>query len=308
MNFYSSPDYLEAVAEVYFGAKDTRVEDVRIGDEVLRLLVVDRQKVITSLPFLDYHEPLRKSEIHESAYEYSHAKFVVRRIIELSRPGSDSFEEFEIAPYVDWTKFATYADYRAFILNRQRGLIRENERRLRRLTDDFGGLEFNMNDTGDDVLELSRQWKSRQLRETGREDYFSDAKNLEFFESLRRRGLLVSSTLRVSGRLVSSWIGFIYDGVWSGWVFAFDAEFRKYSVGHQLLSFMLQKSYELRHKEFDFSIGGESYKFLYATHGRLLGPIGRVPLTDRLVQLAKHETKRRNPRLFEMARNLKRAL
>ena len=308
MNFYSSPEYLGLVAEVYFNRRDARIEDVRIGDEVLRLLVIDHQKVITSAPFLDYHEPLRKSEIREGVYKYSHAKFVVRRIIELSKPGSGSFEDFEVAPFVDWTKFSTYDDYRAFILNRQRGLIRENERRQRRLADDFGGLEFNMNDTGDDVLELSRQWKSQQLRETGQEDYFSDEKNLEFFESLRRKGLLLSSTLRVSGRLISSWIGFVYDGVWSGWVFAFDPEFRKYSVGHQLLSFMLQKSYELKHREFDFSVGGESYKLLYATHGRLLGSIGRVPLTDRLVHLAKHEIKRRNPRLFEMARSLKRAL
>ena len=308
MNFYSSPEYLEVVAEVYFCGRDARVEDVKIGDEVLRLLVIDRQKVITSIPFLDYHEPLRESEIHESAYRYSYAKFVVRRIIELSKLGSDGLGDFEAAPFVDWTKFSTYDDYKELILSRQRGLIRENERRRRRLIDDFGSLEFNVNDTADDVMELTRRWKSRQLQETGQPDYFADPRNVAFFESLRRRGLLLSSTLRVSDHLVSSWLGFVFNGVWSGWVFTFDPEFRKYSVGHQLLSSMLQKGFELKHREFDFSIGAENYKLLYATHERLLGPIGRVPLTDRLAHWAKYEIKTRHPKLFEMARSLKRAL
>jgi len=308
MNFYSSPEYLEVVADVYFGGRNARVEDVRIGDETLRLLVVDGGKVVTSVPFLDYHEPLARSEVCEIAYRHSHAKFVVRDVIELVKPDSNDLDLNDVAPFVDWTRFATYEEYREFILGRQRGLIRENERRRRRLISDFGELEFTMNDVADDVMELSRRWKSRQLQETGQPDYFADPRSLAFFESLRQRGLLLSSTLRVSGRLVSSWLGFVHEGVWSGWVFTYDPKLRKYSVGHQLLSSMLQKSFELKHREFDFSVGGESYKFLYATHGRLLGSVGRAPIADRVLAAAKYEARRRNPRLFEIARNFKRAL
>jgi hypothetical protein len=308
MNFYASPQYLDVVAEVYFSGRHTSVEDIRVGEEVLRMLVVDRERVVTSVPFLDYHEPLKKPEFREVTREFSHAKTVVRRTIELSKWESNAFEEFELAPYIDWTKFPTYEDYKTLILGRQRGLIRENERRGRRLADNFGDIEFKMDDREEDVFEFARKWKSQQLRETGQKNYFADPKNVAYFTLLRERGLLTSSTLRASGRLLSVWLGFVYDGAWSGWIFTYDQELRKYSAGHQLLNAMLEKSYELEHREFDFSVGGESYKFLYATHARVLGPIGRLPLGDRLLARARHEAKKRNPKLFEMARAIKRAL
>jgi len=275
---------------------------------VLRLLVVDRERVITSIPFLDYHEPLKQSEICEVTRKISNAKFVVRDTVEFAKQEANAFEGFDLAPYIDWSKFPTYDDYKAFILTRQKGLIRENERRGRRLVDNFGDLIFNVHDNNDDVFELARKWKSQQLRETRQKDCFDDPKNIAYFTLLRQRGLLTSSTLRAAGRLLSVWLGFMYEGTWSGWIFTYDPELRKYSVGHQLLNAMLRKSYELKHREFDFSIGAESYKFLYATHGRLLGPIGRLPLADRVVALVKYEVRRRNPKVFEMARALKGAL
>jgi hypothetical protein len=306
MNFYSSPEYLATVAEVYFGGRHTSIEDVRIGDAVLRLLVVDRDRVITSVPFLDYHDPLAGAEIREVTRIFSHSKFVVRRRVELSEEGSSAFDGVEVAPYVCWKTFPTYHDYKTFILSRQRGLIRENERRGRRLAEIFGALEFAMDDDGDDVFELARRWKSQQLRETGQRDYFADATNVAFFLSLREKGLLVSSTLRAGGRLLAVWLGFVYDRRWSGWIFTYDSDVRKYSPGHQLLSAMLERSYELKHREFDFSIGGENYKFLYATHARVLGPVGRLPLRDRILTCVKREAKKRSPRLFEIARSVRR--
>jgi CelD/BcsL family acetyltransferase involved in cellulose biosynthesis len=307
MNFYASPEYLAVVAEVYFSGRQTDVEDVRIGDEVLRLLVVDRERVITSMPFLDYHEPLCKSEIRDVTRISSRAKFVSRRTIELAEWESNASDGVELAPYIDWTKFPTYDDYKTFILSRQRGLIRENERRGRRLADKFGDLEFTMNDERDDVFEFGRRWKSEQLRETGQRDYFADPKNVAFFAAVRKKGLLVSSTLRAGGRLISVWLGFVHDGVWSGWVFTYDPEFRKYSAGHQLLNAMLEKSYELNHREFDFSIGGESYKSLYATHGRLLETVGQLTLRDRVLKRLKSEAKK-NSKFLEAARAVRRAL
>lgn len=104
------------------------------------------------------------------------------------------------------------------------------------------------------------------------------------------------------------WLGFIHDRVWSGWVFAYDPEFAKYSVGHRLLGSMLEESHRRGHREFDFSTGAEAYKMPYATHGRLIGPVGRAPLRQRIVARAKDEAKARTPDLFERARAIKRAL
>ena len=305
MNFYASAEYLNVASEVYFRGRQIRIEDVRIGDDVLRLLVVDGKDVVTSLPFLDYHEPLDQNQGDQAGRKHGYAHFVARKRAELAKVDLNAFEDRELAPTVDWTKFARYDDYKAFILSRQRGLIRENERRGRRLADVFGTLQFNMNDEGEDVFEFARKWKSQQLCATGQEDYFADPRNLEYFSVLRQKGLLVSSTLRGDGRLLSVWLGYIHDGVWSGWIFTYDAEFRKYSVGHQLLIAMLQRSYELGHREFDFSIGKEDYKMLYATDVRVLTSIGAIPLSERIVARAKKEVKERHPKLFEMARNLR---
>ena len=140
-----------------------------------------------------------------------------------------------------------------------------------------------MNDTQKDVFELARKWKSAHLLRTGGKDYFADQRNVEFFHALRERNLLISSTLRASGRLLSAWLGFIYQGSWSGWVFAYDPDphLRKYSVGRQLLHEMLEESYRRGHREFDFSRSAHDYKTLYATRVRLLGTEGRPPLRVR---------------------------
>ena len=165
-----------------------------------------------------------------------------------------------------------------------------------------------MNDSQDDVLVCARKWKSQQLRETRHDDYFSTPETMEFLETLRDRNLLVSSTLRAAGRLFSVWIGFVHDGRWSGWIFTYDPAFRKYSAGHQLLSCMLEESYRRGHREFDFSDGSHDYKMMYATHCRLLGEIGRPPLSRSIVTFAKDALRHRSPALLQTIQGLKRTM
>ena len=209
---------------------------------------------------------------------------------------------------MDWSQFGSFDEYKALLVTRQKGMVRERERRRRRLVEQLGEVTFAMNDNADDVLEFARAWKSRQLRETGHSDFFADPRALLFLTRLRDKGLLTSSSLRARGRLLSVWIGFVHDGVWSGWVFAYDPELRKYSVGHELLNAMLEESFRLGHREFDFSTGAEDYKLLYATHGRILGPIGRAPLKKRLLVQAKRIVRNQAPGLFVAARALHKSL
>lgn len=308
MNFYASPEYLEVLAEVYFSGHRTRVVDVRIGKDVLRLLEVDDSRVITSAQFLDYHEPLNDADIRTPIRSYGYAESVSRSVIELAQWDPVAFPGLDLAPYVDWSAFPTWNDYQAHIVTRQRGIVRDRERRGRRLAEKVGELVFSMDDAQDDVVELALQWKSRQLRETGQRDYAADPKTVEYLKLLRQKGLITSSTLRASGRLLSAWIGFVHDRVWSGWIFTYDPALAKYSVGHQLLSAMLEESHRLKHLQFDFSIGAESYKMLYATHGRLLGPIGRPPVMRQIYASVMRVALQRTPSLLEHARTLKRAI
>lgn len=305
MNFYASREFLDVLAEVYFAGREARAADVRVGDEVLRLLEVDRKRLFTNAVFLDYHEPLRRDEICAPTREHDFVECVSRAVVEIGPDGFGDQRGHQLAPFVDWSLFPTFDDYQAFLMTRHRRLVRERERRGRRLTDKVGELEFRMNDPQDDVLELARRWKSCQLRETGLRDIFSDPKTNEYLALIRQRGLMTASTLRASGRLLAVWIGFIYDGTWSGWIFAYDRELAKYSPGHQLLSAMLEESHRLGHRAFDFSTGAEDYKMLYASHSRLLGPLGRPPVRRRVVACAKEQAKRHAPQLVASARAVK---
>lgn len=310
-NFYASPEYLSLVADAFFAGRKTSVEDVRIADHVLRMLVVDGKQVVTEVPFLDYHEPLTGDAAQHATRTAPFARWVSQGVITAKEWSAEAFPDREAAPYVDWTSFPTFKDYLAHVMTQRKGLMKEQERRRRRLADDFGELTFQTDDKGEDVLELARAWKSQQLRDTGANDWFSVPANVEFLKLAAQRGAMISSTLRAGGRLLSVWMGFIHDGVWSGWVFAFDHDpkLKKYSVGQQLLRSMLEESHARGHRQFDFSIGGEDYKWMYATHARLLGSIGTAPLRERTVKTVKQTAKRalaKNPELLAFVQRLRR--
>jgi len=307
MNFYASRDFLDAAAEVHFKGRQTAIEDVAIGTEVLRLLVVDGRPV-TSLQFLDVHQPLAGDEIASPSRKARYARHVVRGVVNCSDDKADAGPCHVLAPFVDWSGFVRFEDYKRWLLSRHKSLVKDRERRGRSLAANHGALTFTVDDTAEDVLPLAQRWKREQLRATGHSDYFATPHAVEFFAALRARGVLVTSTLRTGGRLAAVWIGFIFDNVWSGWVFTYDPAFKKYSAGHQLLSFMLEESFRRGHREFDFSEGGEDYKLLYATHARVLGDIGRPPLARSLKMFAKVALHRRNPKLLQAARGLLHAL
>jgi CelD/BcsL family acetyltransferase involved in cellulose biosynthesis len=263
---------------------------------------------VTQIQFLDYHQPLADAEIQGPVRQGRYAGDVVRGEMICDTGNPIALPYCEPAPYIDWSEFAGFEEYKTLLLERRKGMVRDRERRRRALAADYGELCFAMNDPGDDVFACARLWKSRQLRETGHDDYFAKPETMEFLAALRERKRLVSSTLRAGGRLVSLWIGFVHEGCWSGWIFAYDPEFRKYSAGHQLLFCMLEESCRRGHREFDFSIGGEDYKMIYATRARLLGPIGKPPLDQALADAAKNVLRRRSPVLFQAAKRLKRKI
>jgi CelD/BcsL family acetyltransferase involved in cellulose biosynthesis len=312
MNLFSSPEFLGAVADTYHKGRGATVEDVRVGGEVLRLLVLDREKVVTKTRFLDYHVPVTGERLPDTSRKAAAAPYVVRGVVDQAEWESDLHGEFVPAPYVDWSLFPTFEDYRKFIKQRRRDSVRKLERLRRRMTEKFGELQFSANDERGDVLEFARRWKGQQLRASGEHDFFADPRTLEFFELLRARGILAASTLRAAdGQLLSVWLGAIHANVWSGWIFTYDQtpEIAYFSPGHQLVQSMLEESHRLGHREFDFSIGSSEYKWMYATHVRLLGWLGQPPLVQAMLERARRQAKKyvsSRPRLRRVARSVKR--
>jgi hypothetical protein len=303
MNFFASNGFLEATAAVYFPDHPGAIENVRIGEDVLRLLVIDGKKIITRLLFLDYHAPLAPDEIAGEVRLGHFADRVSRSVIDI-----DDRNGRELAPFVDWSRFSGFDHYYDRLLHRHHGLMRDRERRGRALVSRFGNLTFTLDDRAEDVAALVPVWKGSQLRSNGLPDFFTDPRTMAFFNYLRRRGHLTTSTLRAGGRLVSAWIGFIHQGTWSGWIFTYDPALKKYSPGHQLLIRMLQASYETGHGEFDFSIGAQDYKLQYASHGRVLASIGSPSLACAAKMAVRNTLLQHGPGLFAAALRSKWAL
>lgn len=310
MNFYASPGYLETAAEVYFPGRQVAAEDVSVGDEMLRLLVVEGRRVITSLEFLDYHEPLPGPHATGSARVSRYVPSVARGLIEAAEWELHRGPGVEPAPFVDWGRFASFEDYKHFLRSKSKRLLKDQERRRRRLAETLGPLAFAVDDRSPDVLELAAQWKWQQLHDTGARNYLAEPNNLAFLRALQARDLLTSSTLRADGRLLAVWLGFMHEGVWSGWIFTYDhaPELKSFSLGHQLLHSMLEESHRRGHREFDFSIGDEDYKWFYATDARVIAPLGTAPLRQRLLSSSKAAARRAlslSPELLEALRRLK---
>lgn len=279
MNFYASSDYLQVVADVYFEGRSTRIGCVKVGGEILRVLIVDDHDVVTEVPFLDYHVPLHAGQAGLVERKPAFAPWVAQGVVTHAGWAAIAREGLEPAPFVDWSGFDSYDRYLAMLRSDHKDRLAEHGRLRRRLAEKFGALEFCFDDERPDVLDLAIRWKRRQFEETGADDIFVDLRNLRFFDVLRERNLLVASTLRASGRLLAVSLGFVHEGAWSGWILAYDhdPDLNHYSLGNQLLQAMLRHGFESGHREFDFSIGGHAYKWLYATHARVLGPLGRPP-------------------------------
>ena len=310
VNIYTDPGYLDALAEVYFDGRDCQVRDHVVGGAVYRLLVVEGVGPVTRQTFLDLHEPLGAAA--RGARGLARLPRLAGTALDAmtleacrQRPG---WEDALGAPTILWSGFAAWSDYLQLL--RTRKVAAEDQRRGRRLRDLLGELEFRVDDRAADVLPTCYAWKSARDLELGRPDLFATDANRRFFPALRARGLLRASTLRASpqagGGLLAVWLGAVYRGRWSGWIFSFnpDPAYAKFSPGRQLLYPMLEESHRSGHAEFDFSIGMEAYKLHFATHVRPIGLAGAPPPAERLA-VAMRDCLRHSPWCYRQARALR---
>lgn len=314
-NIYTAPEFLEVLGRVYFPGGQCRAEDHVVGRQVFRLLTVDGRPV-TDQTFVDFHEAL--GGVRQLS---ARDRRGLRRLPRLPRlhnacQGLVEVEAFKAdpdaaqamgAPATLWAGFAAWDDYLALLKSRR--FVAEDQRRRRRLEQLHGALEFRADDRAADVLATAFAWKSARDCEAERPDLFAVDENRAFFQQLRAAGLLRASTLRVGGRLLALWLGSVYGGRWSGWVFAFnpDPALSRFSPGRQLLYPMLEESHRAGHREFDFSIGLEPYKLNFATHVRPLGLAGALAPRERLAAAVKGLLGRR-PGALDRARALAQAL
>jgi len=311
MNLFSSDVYLATVADIYFPGRERAFEIFRTGGKDFRLLVIGRNQVINSWPFLDFVEPLDVAPtvpVQELAYI---PNAVIETVPADRRSPGAGRVGVEPAPFILWNQFSDWEAFEALVATRRKNLKRESLRKHRGLENTLGSVSVVLSDDRREVFEQCIRWKSAQYLRTGLRDMFANRDNVRFFEELHRKQVLVVSSIAAGDRLLAVHFGALVDQTFYSWVAAYDPEQSTYSPGALLLEALLAESWKRKDSEFNFLIGDQEYKWFYATHNRVIGPIGKLPVSIRLARAAKRPIRRalsKNPRLLLLARKVMRRL
>jgi len=308
-NLFTTDAFLETAGELFHPGRTHSIEVCRAGGLLLRLLVLDDEEVMERAPFYDFPQPLagpHQGPLRELAH--FPRTVVATTTVEARVPEAKGYQP---APYIDWTRFPAWTDFTALVGARIGNLFPDSRRKRKKLARDLGELRFVFDDERPHVFDACLRWKSAQYVASGLPDLFAVRQNVELFHRLRARRAVVVSSLSAGDTLVAVHLGGLADNRHYWWVPAYDVAYAKYSPGRLLLEDILQASHALGHAEFDFLIGDEAYKFHYATHNRVIGPVGVPPLKAQLLAEAKTRAKRvleRSPRALALARQLKKRL
>lgn len=307
MNIFSTSLFLETAGSLFYPRRKRSIELFELEGRVLRLLVLDGRTVVRTMPFYDYPQPL------ESGVGLKPLAYFPRTVVETTS-AADHVKEppgFQPSPYIDWSTVGDWASYEKFVAAKATTKANDSNRQKRRIERDVGPLSFVFDDQRSEVFDAVVRWKSSQYLSTGVGDMFAKPENIELFRELQKKKAVVVSSLSAGPTLLAAHFGSLTDGRMTWWVPAYDPAFSKFSPGRLMLENLIQHSHDAKHLEFDFLIGDEGYKFNFATHNRVIGPVGTPALRERIVTRAKAEAKaliKRSPRAYELAKEIKKRL
>jgi len=309
MHWYATDGYLTTLADVHFPGRPFRIGLFAAGGRTFRLLAVEGRPPIVEWDFLDFCHPV-SDEPDPSARPIA---FVPRAALSAAEIGGtpEIAPGSEPAPFIRWERFPDWKAFEAHYASRRSSLLRDARQKRRNLEKDLGPVQFVWDDHRPEVFERCVAWKSAQYDRTGVVDLFRKPESARFFQALHARGLLVVSSMSAGDVLLSVHFGGLADGRMYSWIASYDPQYARYSAGRLLLEDMLRESQAHGHEEWDFGIGDMDYKWHYATHNRVIGPVGRLPLARVVGNAAREGMKRalgRYPALFDGARRLRKRI
>lgn len=311
MNIFTTDAFLDTAGALFFPQRTRRIEVCQLEGRRVRLLVLDDEEVVGRMPFYDFPQPMSDAGGPVDR-EITYLPRTVLRTVPLSggaytpEPGG-----LQPSPYIDWKLLPDWAAYEARWKASPLPRTHDGARQRRRLERELGPVTFQLDDPRPEVFEACVKWKSSQYVATGLTDMFADPRNVDLFRRLREHGVLLVSSLSAGDTLLAVHFGSTHDQRLGWWVPTYDPKFSKFSPGRLLLEELMRASYERGDLEFDFLIGDEQYKFLYATHNRVIGPVGTPPLSEVLMKKARAQAKallEKSPKAMEFARSLQKRL
>ena len=249
--------------------------------------IIAGDKPVTSRVWLDYLEP-GDIEAHQTV------RYLPRVVLtkvdaqlwqdELATVAAANGDQ--AAPLIDFTAFATQTDLETMIRQRNGRQTKTLERLHRKTERELGPVRYQPVDPDPTAFDDLITWKRLHYARTGVGDPFAVRENIELFRSLYRAGVLEIASLRAGNRLLAAIALVTLQGRTYYWMPSYDTEVAVLSPGNALLNWLIFHSYERGDHEFDFMLGNEGSKFHYATHVRVIGAVGSVPVARRIRRLA----------------------
>jgi CelD/BcsL family acetyltransferase involved in cellulose biosynthesis len=316
-NVFSSPAYLACVADAFYPGRAYEVADFGVEGRTYRLLRVESGRwplppeVVPKAPFMDFLEPTDSAKSTARRSLRYLPKVSLGRVTSAEWHAKPAAEKAGLlsSPLIDFTLFPTWDAFVQFSRATAHPGFRSQRARQQKKLHEKHGLVFRWHDDDRAALETITRWKSAQYEESGFIDLFQSGALLKHFQLLLERGQLTLTTMRLGGTLVAGHAGMVHEGRFYYWLPAYDKDWVKEGIGSMLTEWMIRESYERKLTEFDFLIGNEAYKWGYATHTRMIGPLGDEPLTLRVwrpVRARLMEEVRKHDHVYKELQALKR--
>ena len=177
----------------------------------------------------------------------------------------------------DWSQIGHIMDLRdgtdayfAALLKRDRVLVRDTERRLRKAEARFGALRFTRTEcVSSDMIAAVVEQKRQQYHRTQADDVLATDENVRLLAALNDTPApdcrLVLSRLEAGNRVLAQHLGLQYNDVLSHWFPVYDPEAHNVSPGRLLLWHMVLHAAKDGTRIIDFGQGDAVYKREFAT-------------------------------------------
>jgi Acetyltransferase (GNAT) domain len=287
---YSQQDFLESFGAAYFPGVTAQLKVVHCEDSVYSLPYFDG-RAITKWAFVDFYEPNLEVVGHSPSLRVP----FIARVAKIVDPAVKDQAAFDAkyprlswpAPFICWKDFLTFEEFKLQVITRRSNHWKDLERVKRKIISESREMRFVENDPNPMALQKLIEWKSLRYQSTGAFDLFANPQHKKFFDEMSKKSIFRMSTLYFGETLVAVHAGALVAGRRYYWMPAHDPELNAHSPGKVLLNQMLEFSYDSGDVEFDFMIGGEEYKWLYANTCRVVTEAGVPPIKIRLRRFIK---------------------
>jgi CelD/BcsL family acetyltransferase involved in cellulose biosynthesis len=197
-------------------------------------------------------------------------------------------EQTAFAPYVRGTSLSYAVEqpegYEAYAAGRRAagsGVIKDLDKRRRKVEREVGPVRFTAHEGCSDALDQLLAWKRRQYRATGQTDIFATQWTLDLLCGLFKSqsegfggGLF---TLHIGDRLAAAQFNLLGRRTIHAWIIAHDEAFERYSPGLLLFQDILKWMDQTPYRTLDFGAGDYRFKQQLASRQRPVayGFVGR---------------------------------